>query len=390
MKHSLILCAITAAVLSACGGGSSDSATIPAPQPTQPVPAPTLTLSSQTLRTIAGGAPVSLEAQASSGTVRWKLADGAPGKLSAETGNTVTYTPPASGIAGPTMVTVTASVDGASTSLTLAVTPDPGPAGLYAIAGHPNPSSIDGTGAEASFPFAKWLATDGTGNIYVLQNNNMRPSQMTPPILRKITPDGKVTTLPRDKYANHMPYSTGLAADRAGNLYVSSGLGFGKPGETIQPTAILKITPAGDVSLLAGSEEMHTAAMTDGTGAAARFLHPVLVGSDYDGNLYVRDANDTPRKVTPAGVVTTLKAFPAGLNADMNGNTYRFDEATKSLLRISPTGASSVVAGAPTCTDFVPGPLPGCLNYVLDIVPLGGASFAYLGGNGVARIVLPR
>lgn len=388
LASALTLCS----VLAACGGGSgSDPAPVPPPTPTNPVPAATLSLTTQTMRTIAGGPRVSVAAlQSGTGTVTWKLAEGSPGTLSATTGTSIWYTPPASGITGQTTVTLNASADGASAALTLLVTPDPGAAGLYFVAGHTDPSSNDGAGAEASFPYARKLAADGAGNLYVLQHYSRSPSLPTPPILRKVTPDARATTLPGTNYGNRLSYPTGFAADRAGNLYVSSAVGFGVVDKSSPPAAILKITPAGDVSLLAGSEEQHTGAMTDGTGAAARFLQPAIVGIDNDGNLYVRDANDTPRKVTPAGVVTTLKTFPSGLNADLNGNTYSFDAATKTLLRISPTGAGGVVAGAPACTDFVPGPLPACLGgAVADIIPTGGASYALLTGPGVVRLVLP-
>jgi hypothetical protein len=390
----LLLCAI----LAACGGGGSSatSSAPPAPPvavtPPPPAPAPTLTLSSPTLRTIAGGSAIPLTAKLSSGgTVHWQLAAGAPGSLSADSGGSVRYLPPAGALAAPAVITVTASGDGASASMNLAVTPDPGTPGLYQMAWR---TTTDPTMLQ---PWA--AAADLAGNAYVLLRvTNVSPTRSGPPSLVKIAPDGSITNLIGNgtwfgqpyssDNANRLMYTYGFVVDRAGNILIGAGYLFAEGGQ------ILKITPTGDLSVLAGREALGSGQLetiTDGTGAAAHFRSPSVVGIDLDDNVYVLDKDDKPRKVTPAGVVTTLSALPAGLNADMNGNTYVYDSTSKKLMRTGPDGISTVETSVPYCASFVPTPPLTCLddNGLYGIVPLGGASFVGItSAGGIRRLVL--
>jgi len=70
-------------------------------------------------------------------------------------------------------------------------------------------------------------------------------------------------------------------------------------------TPSARITPDGVVTTLAGRAGFSGSG--DGIGAAARFDSPVGVATDNAGNVYVADMfNNAIRKVTPAGVVSTL------------------------------------------------------------------------------------
>jgi streptogramin lyase len=126
---------------------------------------------------------------------------------------------------------------------------------------------------------------------------------------------------------------------------------------------IRKITPAGVVSTLAGAAGQSGSA--DGTGPVARFAAPRGLAADAAGNVYVADTdNHTIRKITPAGVVTTLAGKPgesgntdgAGAAArfseprsvavDAAGNVFVADSGNGSLRQITPDGVvSTIVAG---------------------------------------------
>ncbi len=86
-----------------------------------------------------------------------------------------------------------------------------------------------------------------------------------------------------------------------------------------------KVTPAGVVTTLAGTAG--SGAPTNGTGAAARFNEPFGVAVDSAGNVYVADAsNNAIRKVTAAGVVTTFAGSGSAGTTDGTGTAARFDE----------------------------------------------------------------
>lgn len=100
----------------------------------------------------------------------------------------------------------------------------------------------------------------------------------------------------------------GIALDSAGNLYVTD-----TDNQTIR-----KIAPDTTVTTIAGMPGV--AGTADGTGSAARFNNPWGLAIDAQGNLYIADSgNNTIRKMTPAGVVTTV-AGVAGQQGNVLGN----------------------------------------------------------------------
>ena len=94
---------------------------------------------------------------------------------------------------------------------------------------------------------------------------------------------------------------------------------------TWRTTQFAKSRLNGDVTTVAGSPQQF--GFADGTGSAARFRSPTGIAVDSLGNLYVSDNfGPSVRKVTPAGVVTTLggASWQTG-NADGVGSDARFN-----------------------------------------------------------------
>ena len=225
------------------------------------------------------------------------------------------------------------------------------PAGQVGVGGY-----ADGTGNQAQFRLPNSVAVDSAGNVYVADTANNT--------IRKITPNGIVSTLAGVSGIHGSTDGTsssarfwapfGIAVDRSGNVYVA---------DTANNT-IRKIAPDGVVSTLAGLAG-HPGGI-DGIGANARFRNPWGVAVDDADNVFVADmSNDTIRKITPTGVVSTL-AGQAGISGNLNGvgtraqfnnpfaiavdsaeNIYVSDSANDTIRKITPGGVVSTLAGLP-------------------------------------------
>jgi streptogramin lyase len=157
--------------------------------------------------------------------------------------------------------------------------------------------STDGPASDARFAAPRGLAVDPQGNVYVADESSST--------IRKITVARVVSTLAGIAGTNGSNDGAGVTATFSGPRALAvDTLGNVYVADTDNQT-IRKITPGGMVSTLAG--KAGEAGKVDGVGAAARFSEPRGITADSMGNIYVADSgNAAIRRITPSGVVTTV------------------------------------------------------------------------------------
>ncbi|MHB8521357.1 MAG: NHL repeat-containing protein [Limisphaerales bacterium] len=211
-----------------------------------------------------------------------------------------------------------------------------------------NDGSADGTGSVARFSQPVGLAVDIMGSVYVTDTFN--------DTIRKVTPAGGVTTLAG--LAGSPGSADGTGSDARFNFFGGFGIVPQGAGVAVDIMGniyvadkynhtIRKVTPAGVVTTLAGLAGMPGA--VDGTGSVARFSQPSGVAVDNAGNVYVADTgNYTIRKVTPEAAVTTLAGLTGIAGAtDGTGSDARFGGP-----EAGPTGVAVDIAGNVYVADF--------------------------------------
>ena len=186
----------------------------------------------------------------------------------------------------------------------------------------------DREGDLAMFNHPHGVVVDANGNVYVADANNNT--------IRKVTPEGSASTLAgngNDGFVDGSAVNAefyvpiGIAIDGAGNIYV------GDEGNS----SIRKITPDGTVTTLAGNGQFSFA---DGVGREAIFNAPGALAIDAEGNLFVADyLNNCIRRVSPSGEVRKIAGnlekgfadgdpaeakfyYPFGIAVDTAGTVY--------------------------------------------------------------------
>jgi DNA-binding beta-propeller fold protein YncE len=282
------------------------------------------------------------------------------------------------------------------------------PAGVVTtLAGSPTGAAgnADGTGPAATFSLPMGLAIDSSGtNLYVaaLSGNNIRKIVIATGAVTTLAGSTAGTAGNADGTGTAATFSgpKGLAIDSNGtNLYVAA-----RNGNNIRRIVIA----TGAVTTLAGSTA-GTAGHADGTGTAALFSAPGGIAIDSSGtNLYVADGGSSTtsstirRIVIATGVVTTLAGTagvfghadgtgaaatfnrPEGLTIDSAGNLIVVDRRNNTIRKVTPAGVVTTVAGTVGVRGFTTNTLPAP-----RFASLSGNTLYLSARNGVMTVNLP-
>ena len=187
------------------------------------------------------------------------------------------------------------------------------------------------------------LNVDEAGNVYGEHNFSA---------IWKMTPAGGFSYLFAP--TENPPKGISIWRDRDGNMYAVE-----QNNHLKRETLLLKRTPSGNLSVLAGSSYGHA----DGKGSQAKFRNIVGMAFGPDGSLYLTDGSSV-RKVTMDGMVTTLArnimvesasgnredgaSYTAlfGIAVDAQGNALVADSGNRRILKVAPDGQMTTLIRA--------------------------------------------
>jgi uncharacterized protein (TIGR03437 family) len=306
---------------------------------------------SQTLTATGGSTPYT-----------WSVTSGAlPGGLTLSAGGTISGTPTTAGTYSFTVQVRDSASATATKAFTLAVVAA-GSSIITTVAGTGS-TGFSGDGGPATSARLYWpygVTVDGSGNIYIADWSNNR--------VRKVSPSGIISTVagtgtagyagdggPATSANLNSPYGT--AVDGSGNLFIADE----------NNNRIRKVSPSGIITTVAGTGSSSFSG-DGGPATSAQLNSPHNVTLDGSGNLYFSDSsNNRIRKVSSTGIISTVAGnggssssgdggpatsaqlnWPHGVALDGSGNLYIGDYDNNRIRKVSSSGIITTVAGTGT------------------------------------------
>jgi hypothetical protein len=218
---------------------------------------------------------------------------------------------------------------------------------ISTVAGNGTPGSSGNPGPATSAElFIPWnVSVDSYGDFYIADTGHDRIVEVngvSSDYLQAIYGTGSVGSLSA---------ADGVLVDAKGNVYIA------------EAAQIIKYSNVGVVSVIAGTGVKGYNG--EGTATSAQISIPIGMALDSNGNLYFADQdNNRVRKVTPAGVISTIAGtgtagyngegtatsaelnYPFGIAVDAAGNVYIADQGNSRIRKVTvATGIISTVAG---------------------------------------------
>jgi hypothetical protein len=289
---------------------------------------------------------------------------------------------------------------------------------------------LDGLGPAAKFNRPSKIAVTNSGTVYV---QDVIFGSRTVDTIRKITPDGMVSTLaiPADPLNVHSdgravaPSIVGIAVDAADNLYVATSADLiglcalsipeyssDCASRLYRRYAIRRITPTGAVSTVVTSESAYRDLPSQ---QPSFWLYSTTFQVDTDGTLYMATSSDDSNAilaVSPAGITRKVSGslrYGAAARIDGDADTARFrvlkhmvidaehnlfvieeygfsEGSGNSIRKIAPNGRVTTIAGDGSLGELHFGPLPGRLLWMSGMAIDKKGSFFVGTANGIFKI----
>ncbi len=227
-------------------------------------------------------------------------------------------------------------------------------AGVAGVQGSPTPGPA--TSSDLNYPQS--VTVDSSGDLYIVDPGVNQ--------IEKVTPSGTLSIVagngqqgsptPGPATSSKLSNPQQVALDSSGDLYIADD----------NNNEVEKVTPSGTLSVIAGTGT--GGVPTPGPATSSELSNPTGVAVDSNGNVYICEGgNDEIDKVTPSG---TLSILHAGLNSpyniaiDASNNLYIADDNHQRIAELTPGGVLSTFAGSLNVPGFpTAGPATSSLLY---------------------------